>query len=69
MDTLTAFGLSPSRCWCATRSRTGARGLSCRSPLPARLARLTDSCRALRPFGLVEAIWSIVALRRWFGRR
>lgn len=21
------------------------------------------------PFGLVEAIWSIVALRRWFNRR
>ena len=54
------------RCWCATHSKTAAIGLCCCSPCA--LGSANGFLQGAWPFGLVEAVWSIVALRRWLIR-
>jgi len=65
MDMLTLFGLFAVTAMLVTYA------LEQRSPWfilafadPARSARLWLSARAW-PFGLVEGVWTLVALRRW----
>jgi len=37
--------------------------------VPCGLGSIYGFLQGAWPFGLIEAIWSIVALKRWYGRR
>jgi hypothetical protein len=70
MDTLTAFGLF------AVTLMLVCYAAEDRSPwfvlafaAACALGSIYGFLQGAWPFGLVEAIWSVVALRRWLGRR
>jgi len=70
MDGLTLFGLF------AVTAMLVCYALEERSPwfilafaVACALGSIYGFLQGAGPFGLVEAVWSIVALRRWIGRR
>jgi hypothetical protein len=70
MDTLTAFGLF------AVTLMLVCYAAEDRSPwfvlafaAACALGSIYGFLQGAWPFGLIEAIWSVVALRRWLGRR
>jgi hypothetical protein len=70
MDALTAFGLFAVTLMLVCYAAEG------RSPwfilafaADCALGSIYGFLQGAWPFGLVEAIWSVVALRRWLGRR
>jgi Co/Zn/Cd efflux system component len=58
-------GLFGCACWSAMHLNDAAHGSSWHSPDRVPSARYTALFKGAWPFGLVEAIWALVALRRW----